>query len=282
MKKCGLIGIGFVLSACLHAQELFVHADPASNMPAHSIAFQLGNKYMPQTIHSRTPENRTQFLLHVGLSKNLMLTGGATFSNMYTTDFEWESANLYAKYRFFSEDDVHAHFRMAAFAKLAYSKNDLYYDEIDFDGDQSGAQVGLIATKLIHRFAVSATISYNRVLSPLPKYYNVDPFYYNAFNYSLSTGLLILPVEYKDYKQTNVNLYMELLGMQNMDGGFTGIKRYAIDLAPSVQFIFNSTVKVDMSHRFQIASNDMHRMWTNSWLLRLEYDWLNALKKKKN
>jgi hypothetical protein len=281
MKKSWIIFICLFISVLSKAQELFVHADPASNMPAKSIAFALTNKHMPQTIHSRTPENRTQFQLHFGLSKNLMLTGGVTFSDMYTSAFEWESASLYAKYRFFSNDDVHAHFRMAGFAKLAYSKNDLYYDEIDFDGDQSGLQLGLIATKLINRFAISGTVSYNRVLSSLPKFYIADPFYYNAVNYSLSTGLLILPVEYKDYKQTNVNLYMELLGMQNIDGGFTGIKRYAIDLAPSVQFIFNSQFKVDISHRYQIASNGMHRMWTNSWFLRLEYDWLNALKKKK-
>jgi hypothetical protein len=284
MRISFIIFLLFSHHAALQAQELFVHTDPASNIPAHAITLMLQNKLMPRTVHANTAENRLKLQGRFGLSQNLQIGAGCTFSNMFSFfnndqyNLRFESVNLQAKYRFLSNDEPQAHFRMAAFVNASFSNNELFYDEISFDGDQSGVQMGVVATKLMRRFALSASAAYGRVATPLPKYYLVDPFYYNTFNYTLSAGLLVLPLHYKNYDQTNLNIYCELLGANTLDGNFTGKKKFHVDLAPAVQLIFKSRLKVDLAHRYQI-SGDMHRMFTNSWLLRLEYYWLGALQK---
>ena len=78
---------------------------------------------------------------------------------------------------------------------------------------------------------------------------------YQAMNYSLSAGYLLLPREYTDYKQTNVNIYTELLAQQSLER-----KAYYVDLAPAVQFIFNSNAKLNIGYRFQLKG-DMLRGW---------------------
>jgi hypothetical protein len=96
-------------------------------------------------------------------------------------------------------------------------------------------------------------------------------------NYSLSAGFLLFPLEYTDYNQTNVNLYAELLGSRNIN--FPS-ERYYVDLAPSIQFIFNSTSKLNLGYRFQL-SGDIDRMANKSFMISYEYIFLNALRKKK-
>ncbi|HZH95911.1 MAG TPA: hypothetical protein VEY06_08505, partial [Flavisolibacter sp.] len=95
-------------------------------------------------------------------------------------------------------------------------------------------------------------------------------------NYSLSSGYLLLPFEYKDYDQTNVNLYAELLGSRNV---FNVDDKYFVDLAPSVQFIFKSTGKLNIGYRFQL-DGDIYRMSKNSFMVSYEHIFLNALNKK--
>jgi hypothetical protein len=101
----------------------------------------------------------------IGLNKKWMIRPGVTFSDMYTNRvMKWESLSLYAKYRFVSNDEVHKHFRAAAFLKGVYSTNSLKYDELTSDGDQSVLQAGLILTQLINKLAVSSTFSLTEVL----------------------------------------------------------------------------------------------------------------------
>ena len=57
-------------------------------------------------------------------------------------------------------------------------------------------------------------------------------------------------------------------------------ERYYVDLAPSVQFIFKSTSKLNLGYRFQLAG-DITRMAEKSFMISYEYIFLNALKKKK-
>jgi len=68
------------------------------------------------------------------------------------------------KHRFLSKDDVHSHFRMAAFAQGSYSRHYLQYDEIDLNADMSGFQAGLIATQLKNKFAASAAVSFIKAI----------------------------------------------------------------------------------------------------------------------
>lgn len=255
------------------SQELYVYTEPASNMPARSISAKLTGKFV-KTIHNLRREHRIMPEVMFGLNKNWMVHLSTTFSDMYSSNIRWESVKLYAKYRFLSNDDVHKHFRMAAFAAVSHSVNDIFYDELSLDGDQSGVQGGIVATQLVNKLAVSASASYLHVTTERPKYFP-EVYPYDALNYTASAGFLLLPFEYTGYKQVNVNLYTELLGQQILDK-----KLFFIDLAPAVQFIFNSNAKLNVGYRWELNSN-MHRMTDKQWLVSFEYVFLDALKKKK-
>jgi hypothetical protein len=256
----------------LNAQELYVFTEPASNMPAKAIGIY-GSDRILKDLHSLKTTNRTTIGLEYGINKKLMVHGYTTFSDMYLTNYRWESARMYAKYRFLSKDEVHKHFRAAAFGKFAYSKNIWVYDEVDLDGDQSGWQLGLVATQLLHKLAISASGSMNRVL-----YFEKDkllrPPVRNSFDYSLSAGYLLLPKEYKDYGQTNLNIYCELLGQKDINSN-----KYYVDIAPALQLIFNSATKVNIGARFELSGN-MHRMAKpyRTYMISIEHTILNAVK----
>lgn len=261
----------------IRGQELYPFMEPASNMPAKSVGAKLG-LMLGKGVHSNRVLQRYSPEVQFGISKNWMIHTTATFSDMHDEKFIFESARLYAKYRFLSFDELHKHFRMAAFVQASYSRNHLDHNEINLWGDQSGVQAGIIATQLWHKFALSGTVSLTEVLDELRKEKSLPQQYaYEALNYSLSAGYLVLPREYTSYKQVNLNVYAELLGSRNLDWKYE--KQY-LDLAPSVQLIFNSTSKLNISYRFQLNS-DIYRLMKNSWMLSYEYLFLNALKKKK-
>jgi hypothetical protein len=256
----------------LMAQELYVFTEPASNMPDKSISAKYTGKFVKGTMHGNRTEQRHMPEVMLGLSRKWMVHGAATFSDMYTSQLRFESAKVYAKYRFYSNDEVHKHFRMAGFAEASHSRNDVMYDELSLDGDQSGLQAGLIATQLINKLAVSSTISALQVTTQRPKFSGED-YSYEAFNYSLSAGYLLLPFEYTNFNQTNLNLYAEVLGQKSLDQS-----KHFIDLAPAIQLIFNSTYKLNLGYRFQLQGN-MNRMSKNSFVIAFETVFLNALKK---
>jgi hypothetical protein len=259
-------------------QELYVYTEPASNMPARSVSMKLSSAF----ITKQDPDNRFMQRytpeIMFGLNRNWMLHAGATFADMHTKNFRWESVYLYGKYRFLSNDDLHSHFRMAAFADIAYNRSPYHHDEVNLQGDNSGVQAGLIATQLWGKLALSGTVSHTQVLHKDRN--NKSVIYipsriYQVMNYSLSAGYLVLPLEYTDYKQTNLNIYTEVLAQQALDR-----EAYYIDLAPAFQLIFNSNAKLNIGYRFQL-NGDMHRMARNSWLIAFERTFLNALKKRK-
>jgi hypothetical protein len=256
-----------------YAQELYVYTEPASNMPAKSISAKW-NTTLLKSIHNDRTEQRHSPEIMFGLNKNWMVHAAGTFSDMYSSNLRWESVRLYAKYRFLSLDDVHQHFRMAAFGEVAHSVNDAFYEEVSLNGDQSGVMGGIILTQLWQKLALSSTLGYAQVTTKKPKFIP-DAYPWQAFNYSLSAGYLVLPRDYTSFRQTNVNIYAELLGQQTLDQ-----QKYYIDLAPALQFIFNSNAKLNLGYRFQLNS-DMHRMAEKSWQLSFEYVFLNALQKKK-
>lgn len=271
----------FILS-CLIAiegssQELYVFSEPASNMPSKSISTKLTGFFMgPQPWHDR-PMQRYMPEVMFGVSKNWMIHAGVTFADMHTSNFAWESMYLYTKYRFLSKDDVHQHFRMAAFVDASYTRVPFHNDEVTLQGDKSGVQLGVIATQLWHKLAISGTVSHTQVLDESRKSKNViyvPSRIYQVMNYSLSAGYLLFPREYTDYKQTNFNLYAEFLAQQSLDR-----KAYYVDLAPALQVIFNSNTKLNIGYRFQL-DGDMQRMAESSWQISLERTFLNALRSK--
>jgi hypothetical protein len=278
MKAILVVLLTQCLPLLLTAQELYPYAEPASNNPAQSLsvkAFAMAHSDQ----HSSRTLQRYMTDVTAGVSKKLMVRTGVNFSNMHQPGMQWEGARVYAKYRFLSNDDVHKHFRMAVFGLYGYSRNHLDHNEINLMmGEQSGVQAGLVATQLWNKLAISGTVAWNEVLDGLrlEKQYR-DLYAYRAVNYSLSAGYLLLPVEYKDYSQTNLNLYVELLGGRNIN--FPD-EKYFVDLAPAVQAIFNSTAKLSAGYRFQLSS-DIYRLTKNSFMVSFEYLFLNALRKKR-
>ena len=271
-----LLFILVLSAAASDAQELFPYTEPASNMPAKSMSLKLG-AMLGKGVHGSGIDQRYSPEVMFGISKKWMVHAAFTFSNMYEPFFYYESARVYGKYRFFSKDEVHKHFRMAAFATAAYSRNHLQHNELNLMGDHSGVQVGLIATQLWNKLAVSGTASLIEVLDEKRNDKTVPQQYaFESLNYSLSAGYLVLPVNYKDYKQTNLNIYAELLGGQNLDWEY---EKYFLDLAPSMQLIFNSTSKLNLGYRFQLKS-DIYRNMNNSWMISFEHIFLNALQRK--
>ena len=51
---------------------------------------------------------------------------------------------------------------MAAFARLGINNGHLHYQEIETNGMNSGAGIGLIATQLLHKQAISLSLSYEK------------------------------------------------------------------------------------------------------------------------
>lgn len=266
--KASLLVGGMLFLLNVKGQELYVFTEPASNMPAHSISGKITGKFA-KLPHSDIYMQRYTPEVMFGLNKKWMIHFASTFSDIYSNNLRWESARTYVKYRFLSVDEVHKHFRMASFGEYSYSRNTGIFDDIGIQGDQSGFEGGLILTQLWNKLAVSSTLSYLQTIKN--KNINVDMFIPNkSLNYSLSAGYLVFPLNYSSFKQTNFNVYAEVLGQRTLD-----MKKYVVDFAPAVQFIFNSNVKLNIGYRFQLKGN-MHRMAENSWLISFERTFLGA------
>jgi len=277
MRKLFSILVGIFILHGADAQELYPFSEPASNMPSRSVSTKLTGMYM-RSVHDSRLKQRYMPEVMLGLNKKWMVHGALLLSDMHGQKFIFEGGRVYAKYRFLSHDDVHQHFRMAAFAAGVWSRNHLDHNDINMMGDQSGVQGGLIATQLINKWAFSATGSVVQLL-PRERWDKglQNRYAFQALQYSLSAGVLVLPRSYTDYRQTNLNLYLELLGHRNLN---FDREQYYVDLAPSVQLIFNSTGKLNVGYRFELAS-DIYRLSRGQVLVSYEQIFLSALKKRK-
>ena len=255
----------------LKAQELFVYTEPASNMAAKSIGLRLNNYLMKEQFVSKYDYHLVPELMW-GVSKRIMIHGEGFFSNR-SNSLKTEGGSLYLKYRFYSRDEVHSHFRMAAHIRGAFNNSHVHEPAIDLNGYNSGYEAGVIATKLINKFALSANGSFVHATDNSAG----NKFLYgdqnrNAIAYALSAGQLILPKSYINYEQTNLNAMVELLGQTNLNTG-----RSYIDLAPSIQFIFLSRMRLDLGYRFPMVQ-DLERSADKGFLVRFEYNFFNVYK----
>jgi len=271
MKK--LLLFSFLISYCLShlsAQELFTYTEPASNMAKGTLGFRLNSTLMKDEVELK---NNIHFMPEVmlGLSKKWMvhLEGFVSDRN---NNLIAEGGALFVKYRFFSSDDVHSHFRMALYSKFSINKSDIHQEAIDLNGHNTGYEVGLVATKLQHKVALSSSLALVHALDNQNKInYRIPNNKREAINYTFSIGKLLLPKNYKDYNQTNMNGMVELICQTNVNTGKT-----FVDVAPVMQFIFLSRMRADFSYRFPF-SNDLYRSASKGFLLRLEYNVFNAL-----
>ncbi|WP_428328193.1 hypothetical protein [Mucilaginibacter sp.] len=265
MKRL-ILAISLMAVACTaFAQELYVNTEPASNMATHSLGIRLEN----QGYFRPDYKNRSTLEVMYGASKHLMLHGSLYMSDYYQNNQHFEGGSVYAKYRFLSIDSVQKHFRGAFFAKLSSINNPVINQEISLEGDNSGFQSGVVFTQLLHKLALSGSVSYlhawdNTGGNNLPSVNAKD-----AIAYTLSSGYLLLPKAYRDYKQLNVNVYAELLGKVN-----PGYGQSYLDAAPAVQLIINTLLRVDFSYRVPLY-NSMVRNTERMYLVRLEYNIFN-------
>ncbi|TDQ09596.1 hypothetical protein [Pedobacter metabolipauper] len=250
------------------SQELYIFTEPASNMPAKSIGVRLTNEGM----FSSGYNSRTIPEVMFGFNKNLMGHAQGFFSDM-DGRYKLEGGSLYAKYRVLSIDNLKSHFRAALFARVSSSSRPTYTEDINLEGDNSGFQTGLIVTQLLHKLALSGTLSYAKAFEDREKQIAEMPQPDQMLGYSVSSGYLLLPFVYKDYGQPNLNLYFEVLGKTNPVNG-----RSYVDLAPAVQVVLNSRTRIDLGYRFEVAGNMAHRYTRNMYLARVEFNFFNVLK----
>lgn len=265
-----LIVFMFLLIQGISAQELFVVTDPASNVPANSLSVRVSQSLFEQQFekgfnYHLMPE------VTFGLNKNLMIRASAFLSNR-NNQFAAEGAGLYAKYRFFSTDDLNSHFRLAAFGRYSFNNSDIHQDQIEIMGQNTGFETGLVATKLIKKVAISSSLSFEKAFDNQPNYPFPSELGNNATNYTLSFGKLMHPKKYTSFKQTNINFMIEFVGQTINENG----KSY-LDVVPAIQFIFNSQARLDLAYRRELMSS-MMRTAPNGIYLNLEYNFFNIMK----
>ena len=267
MKRLSIILL-LLAAVTSHAQELFVFTEPASNMPGNALGARVMSSVMRESEGGGTnfhlmPEVR------YGISSKLMVMAQAFISNR-NNNLVGEGGAVYAQYKFLNNDEVKKHFRMAAFGRASYNNADIHQEEIETVGHNSGFEAGIIATQLLHKVALSSSISFEQALDNGSYAFPADHAN-NAMNYSFSAGKLMLPKKYTGYNQTNFNLMLEFLGQRLNENG----KSY-LDIAPSVQFIFFSRARLDIGYRHEIYST-MERSAPNGFVFRLEYNFYNVL-----
>jgi len=269
MKKFILIVTVFIFkqSAC---QELFLLTDPASNVPANSLAVNVLQSLFKKEIG---PGYNYHIMPEVtyGVNKNLMVRGTAFLSNR-NNQLLAEGGGFFAKYRFYSVDELNSHFRIAGFGRFSFNTSNIHQEQIEIMGHNTGFETGIVATKLIKKLAISSTVSYEKAYNNNPNFTLPNNFANNATNYTLSFGKLMYPKKYISLKQTNINLMMEFVGQTINENG----KSY-LDVIPVIQFIFNSQARLDLGYRRQLLSS-MMRTASNGVYFNLYYTFFNIRK----
>ena len=160
---------------------------------------------------------------------------------------------------------------MAGFGRISYNNSDIHQEGISMYGHNTGIEFGVVATQLLRKVALSSGVSYLNATDHVGN----NKFVYGenkstAVNYTLSVGKLMLPKTYKDYRQTNINFMIEALSQVNLGSG-----KYYMDLAPSVQLIFNSQGRLDIGYRKEITTT-LSRTAPNGFFVRFEYNFFNV------
>ncbi len=275
----------FVKSNLAFSQELFPHSEPASNIAKGVLGIRIANEGFNEITQFRSQQN-FRFMFGITsklmITESFLFSNhhGYYFpsdfikqdaDNGYYTNgvargrenlYQFESMNLNIKYRFLSRDGEKQHFRMSGYLELAGGNEAHYEAEPNLTGDNGGIGAGITATQLKNKFAVSLTVG---GIIPHKYHYQLkdstlDVKYGNAITAILSFGRLCLPAHYKSYNQTNINIYAEFVG--KIYGGASVVDKgnnvaiinfpalgagSYVEFRPSVQFIFHSNLRVDLS-----------------------------------
>jgi hypothetical protein len=267
MKKLLVSFVLILFCSTAFAQELFVFTEPASNMPANVLGGRLMTSFMKEKDGSGTNFHFMPEIMY-GISSKFMLHSQAFISNR-GEDLVTEGGSIYGQYKFLNLDEVKSHFRMAAYSRVSINNADIHQEELETMGHNTGFEVGIIGTQLLHKVALSSSVSFERVFDN-GDYEFPDVQSNSAINYTFSVGKLMLPKKYIGYDQTNFNLMLEFLGQRLNDNG----KSY-LDIAPSMQFIIFSRARLDIGYRHQLYS-EMQRSAPNGVVFKFEYNLYNV------
>lgn len=288
--------------AGLSAQELYPNSEPASISPKNALGVRLMNEAYTSRNNLRSWHGA---MFMYAVSPKLMFNAMFTSSNHHRRSlpdeyvvmngenstvsnpdpgytYLAESVNLGFRYRFVNVDGDHKHFRMAAYGNGIYSNLPHDEAEVTLMGDNKAIGGGLISTVLLHKLAISVT---GGMIKPFEHKdaNDVTLKYGNAYNYSLSFGYLVFPRKYKNYSQTNVNLYAEFLGktyegLQVIKNGQIARSAHLpgyqpntfVEFRPALQFIVKSNLRIDLSTAIPIVSKSYIRKYPN-YMLNLQY-----------
>jgi hypothetical protein len=237
-------------------------------MATNNLGIRLGASLMNNKDNSGINFHLTPELMY-GLTNKVMLHTAAFVSNR-SNMLVTEGGSVYMKYKFLNNDDVQKHFRMAAFGRYSFNNSDIHQDEINLFGHNSGYELGLVATQLLHKVAISASASFLKAEDNGVEYKFPSTQSKTGSNYTLSFGKLVLPKKYKNYKQINLNVMCEFLGQTLYQSGNS-----YIDIAPSFQLIINSKMRFDLGYKQELYSS-MLRTAPNGFILRFEYNFFNT------
>ena len=306
MRKVIFTSIFLFVSTFLFSQELFPNNEPASSIPKGVLGIREFNESFKEISIYR---NLFSLKLMYGLFSKLSISASGTVTNHHGLDFPpglashthpasgspvYSTGNfqrgivypylftgvyLYAKYRFLSLDQEHAHFRMAVYGEG--SNVNVAHDEAEptLMDDTKGYGGGLIATYLKYHFAVSLTAGV--IMPGTYRGFSPDTFghpsvipqvptevkYGKAIKYNLSFGYLLFPRKYENYNQMNWNIYLEFMGKTY---GEAKVIQYGdklvpistplleagnyVDICPGIQTIIKSNLRVDFSVQFPLVN----------------------------
>ncbi|MFT6845772.1 MAG: hypothetical protein ACJAUV_001970 [Flavobacteriales bacterium] len=289
-------------------QEFFLHNEPASTIPKGVLGVSAFRESFSEI---NTQRNMLAIRLKYGLTPRLSVYLTATGSNHHgdrlPEDFinhthvgsqtffftqpikkgvsypnKFSGFHAYAKYRFLSVDGKNKHYRMALYGE--WSNLDNAHDEAEPNllDDNNGYGGGIITTYLKNRLAISFSTGLiipgdyeeSLTLDELNSAPTATLIKYGrAVIYNLSFGYLIYPKEYKNYSQTNWNVYLEFNGKayekariyQNNEELATQSNAHKsghyVEVHPGIQKIINSKLQIDLSVGFNIINKSYARFY---------------------
>lgn len=225
-----LLSVFFLIGAFLSfSQELFPHAEPASNVPKGVVGIRLMyDRYKEQSSNRIKESYHARIMYGITSKWTIMSTIGVSNHHYkaFPTDilpyffnhhlrtypaagYAIEGINVYSKYRFFTHDKYHQHIRLAVFAEGC--KSFVAHDDAEptLMTDNSGYGGGIIATYLYEKLALSMTAGFIKPLVYKQDDINIVFKSGDASYLELSAGYRILPIRYTSYSDINVNVYSE-------------------------------------------------------------------------
>tara|TARA_Y100000739_G_C20499875_1_gene414376 strand:+ start:122 stop:970 length:849 start_codon:yes stop_codon:yes gene_type:complete len=277
--------IFFILFLLIHtyilsAQELYINSEPASLIPKGTKVVRLTNSNIFLDGSNMMGSIGNAFIitpsLSYGISKKIMLSGSIQFANKpYEQDmvpnFGLNGFKIYSKQRILSTDKQKYHTRLSSFIKYSFHEDKFMKDNLDIELQDTGFELGLIATQLINKLAISITTAITRISNIDEKFTQGSTVKWqttnlNTFKNSISAGYLLFPRKYNSYKQTNFNLYVEYLTNTILNENFpVRYNKFSSTFAPGIQFIIMSRSRLDFSYK--IRKGDM----PEEFLVKLTY-----------